>query len=280
MPNKLLASQRTLLLHISSPCSSQAEIVATALRDQPKGWVLDGWPSSPAGWAALSSAGITPDRVFVLRMTAGYMYNLVQHRHVDPITGRVYHTEESPPSSEAVAARLRKVANDQEAAVESRVQAFESLVAALGDLEGKRVDLVGNSSDDEVWQALRASLEGRLSKEESLWQVHEVLKQAEQETHLTHQVKQYVASRRFITVLAPAGTGKSQLCERLAKEYDLKHLKLSTLIPAVLTLRTPLARKVRFFVEKGLPLPPKLLLRILQACVRHVLARIRSYHMQ
>ena len=125
------------------------------------GFVLDGYPRNADQAAALD--GMTDlDVVLVLDVGREISVERLTGRRVDPETGENYHVEFDLPDDEAVRERLVQREDDTRAAVETRLDVFESETAPVidryRDHEGY-VEIDGERSPDEVWADVRAAID-------------------------------------------------------------------------------------------------------------------------
>jgi adenylate kinase len=133
--------------------------------DCASGFMLDGFPrttpQAEALDAAMTAAGIELDAVVLIEVPDELIEERIVNRRSDPETGRIYHLTYSPPTDEAVAARLVQRGDDVPVAVKARLEKYHAetepiipFYAAKGLL--KRVD--GVSSPDEVETRIKAAL--------------------------------------------------------------------------------------------------------------------------
>lgn len=133
--------------------------------DCASGFMLDGFPrttpQAEALDAAMTAAGIELDAVVLIEVPDELIEERIVNRRSDPETGRIYHLTYSPPTDEAVAARLVQRGDDVPVAVKARLDKYHAetepiipFYAAKGLL--KRVD--GVSSPDEVETRIKAAL--------------------------------------------------------------------------------------------------------------------------
>ena len=62
-----------------------------------KGWLLDGFPRTPAQATALAAAGVTPDVFLLLDVPDDALVERICFRRTDPVTGKIYHLKFNPP---------------------------------------------------------------------------------------------------------------------------------------------------------------------------------------
>eukprot|EP00162_Nutomonas_longa_P011585 comp20628_c0_seq1/m.42071 comp20628_c0_seq1/g.42071 ORF comp20628_c0_seq1/g.42071 comp20628_c0_seq1/m.42071 type:complete len:519 (+) comp20628_c0_seq1:64-1620(+) len=104
-----------------------------------RGWVLDGTPRTREQAEALAAAGINPTAVIVLEADADVIVRRLSGRRIDPVTGKVYHVEANPPPTQEIRKRLVQRATDQEAAILSRIDAYQQSISGIKDFYGDKV---------------------------------------------------------------------------------------------------------------------------------------------
>ena len=63
------------------------------------GWLLDGFPRTPAQAQALADAGVKADCFLFLNVPDEVLVERVVGRRTDPETGKIYHMTFSPPGT-------------------------------------------------------------------------------------------------------------------------------------------------------------------------------------
>jgi adenylate kinase len=128
------------------------------------GWLLDGFPRTPAQAEALASAGVTADCFLFLNVPDEILVERVVGRRTDPETGKIYHMKFSPPEDEAILARLEQRSDDTEEKVKVRLEQFHANIGALRkNYTDIAVDIDGDTSPDEVSKAVEAAIKSKLS---------------------------------------------------------------------------------------------------------------------
>jgi len=128
-----------------------------------KGWLLDGFPRTPAQATALSSAGITADCFLFLNVPDDILVERVVGRRTDPQTGKIYHMTFSPPTDEEVLGRLEQRSDDTEEKVKVRLEQFHANVDAVkGSYSDIAVEIDGTAKPDDVATAIQAGITARL----------------------------------------------------------------------------------------------------------------------
>eukprot|EP00561_Arcocellulus_cornucervis_P008839 CAMPEP_0185828006 /NCGR_PEP_ID=MMETSP1322-20130828/32337_1 /TAXON_ID=265543 /ORGANISM="Minutocellus polymorphus, Strain RCC2270" /LENGTH=217 /DNA_ID=CAMNT_0028525745 /DNA_START=765 /DNA_END=1415 /DNA_ORIENTATION=+ len=114
---------------------------------QKSGWLLDGFPRTPAQADALAAAGVSADCFLFLNVPDEVLVERVVGRRTDPVTGKIYHMTFSPPDDEEVLARLEQRSDDTEEKVKVRLEQFHANVDAVkGSYTEISVDIDGTSS--------------------------------------------------------------------------------------------------------------------------------------
>jgi len=84
-----------------------------------KGWVLDGFPKTPAQAEFLRQSHLWPTRLVQIKIDEEEVVNRVSHRRIDPVTCMAYYRN---PNSVAVRQRLVQADFDQPENVKARIQ--------------------------------------------------------------------------------------------------------------------------------------------------------------
>lgn len=128
------------------------------------GWLLDGFPRTLAQAEALAAAGISADCFLFLNVPDNILVERVVGRRTDPETGKIYHMKFSPPTDEAILARLEQRSDDTEEKVKVRLEQFHANVKAVkGSYESIGVDIDGTASPDEVSKAVSDAILSKVS---------------------------------------------------------------------------------------------------------------------
>jgi len=272
-PGSNLAGKLTYFLDHGRtvPEKMKAELVAKALETHTNGFVLDGYPWTVSEAEAAAQAGITLDRTIVLRATAEFQLARLGSRRVDPVTGRVHDVERHPPSDLDLLERLIPIRHDEEGRVRKRINRFENELESLGAvvgstlLGGPRSDVAADEqSEASLLEAASAVLEGRVNAEDAMHDIENRFKlAAEEETIERHAVDKAAKAHKLIFLLGAPGSGKAALATRLGKEYGLEHLKIETLLLEEIYRETSLREKLQFFVKRGLPIPVRLMIKLI-----------------
>jgi len=115
------------------------------------GWLLDGFPRTPAQAEALVDAGVSADCFLFLAVPDDILVERVVGRRTDPETGKIYHLTFSPPEDEEVLARLEQRSDDTEEKVKVRLEEFRANVDAVkGVYTDISVEVDGTKEPEEV----------------------------------------------------------------------------------------------------------------------------------
>lgn len=127
------------------------------------GWLLDGFPRTPAQAEALADAGVSADCFLFLNVPDEMLVERVVGRRTDPVTGDIYHMTFSPPTDPEVEARLEQRSDDTEEKVKVRLEQFHANVDAVkGSYTDISVDIDGAKSPDEVSVAIAAAIDSKV----------------------------------------------------------------------------------------------------------------------
>ena len=129
-----------------------------------KGWLLDGFPRTPAQAQALADAGVSADCFIFLNVPDEALVERVVGRRTDPETGKIYHMTFSPPDDEEVLARLEQRSDDTEEKVKVRLEQFHANVEAVkGSYTDISVEVDGTQKPDEVCAVIMESIDKALA---------------------------------------------------------------------------------------------------------------------
>lgn len=142
------------------------EIVVMMVKDrlmqpdsQEKGWLLDGYPRSLSQAVALKDFGIQPDLFLLLEVPEELLVERVVGRRLDPVTGKIYHLEYSPPENEEIAARLTQRFDDTEEKVKLRLQTHhQNVEAVLSMYQDIIVKIDGSATKEDVFAQIDKAL--------------------------------------------------------------------------------------------------------------------------
>ena len=119
---------------------------------QQRGWILDGFPRTANQARALQKAGIDPDLFLFLNVPDEVAIERACGRRTDPVTGKGYHLDYSPPPSDEVRQRLVIRSDDHVESMTQRLKQFRENANAIKDCFDKDiiVDIDGRGTPDEV----------------------------------------------------------------------------------------------------------------------------------
>lgn len=128
------------------------------------GWLLDGFPRTPAQAEALADAGVTADCFIFLNVPDEALIERVVGRRTDPETGKIYHMTFSPPDDEEVLARLEQRSDDTEEKVKVRLEQFHANVDAVkGSYTDIAMEVDGTQKPEEVSATIMKSIDAVLA---------------------------------------------------------------------------------------------------------------------
>jgi len=129
-----------------------------------KGWLLDGFPRTPAQADALAATGVVADCFVFLNVPDEALIERVVGRRTDPETGKIYHMTFSPPEDEEILARLEQRSDDTEEKVKVRLEQFHANVDAVkGSYTDIAVEVDGTQKPDEVSAIIMKSIDDVLA---------------------------------------------------------------------------------------------------------------------
>ncbi|MFA9424820.1 adenylate kinase [Natronorubrum sp. A-ect3] len=135
-------------------------IVDEAL-NQADGFVLDGYPRNLEQAEELQDM-TDLDVALYLDVSEEELIHRLTGRRMDPETGDIYHVEYNPPEDPEVEARLEQRDDDTEETVKERLRVFrentEPVIEYYED-EGSLERVDGEQAPDEVWEAVKATIE-------------------------------------------------------------------------------------------------------------------------
>mmetsp|Transcript_26448 Transcript_26448/g.41500 ORF Transcript_26448/g.41500 Transcript_26448/m.41500 type:complete len:221 (+) Transcript_26448:135-797(+) len=127
------------------------------------GWLLDGFPRTPAQAEALADAGVSADCFVFLNVPDDVLVERVVGRRTDPETGKIYHMTFSPPEDEEVLARLEQRSDDTEEKVKVRLEEFRANIDAVkGVYKDISVEVDGANEPEEVSAAIVEAIDSVL----------------------------------------------------------------------------------------------------------------------
>ncbi|GJD08129.1 Adenylate kinase 2, chloroplastic [Galdieria sulphuraria] len=115
------------------------------------GWLLDGFPRTASQAQALLDAKIYPDLVLVLDVPESELIQRVVGRRLDPVTGRIYHLQYSPPEDQQVLSRLIQRTDDTEEKAKVRLDTYYTHIQAIEEQFSQVVHINGNRHTEHVF---------------------------------------------------------------------------------------------------------------------------------
>lgn len=145
-----------------------------------RGWLLDGFPRTPAQADALDRAGIIPRSVIHLDVADEVVVERISGRRNDPVTGRIYHLKYDPPENDEIRSRLTQRSDDTEEKILVRLKNFHTYEDAILKKYAAVVQRVdGQQSKGEVFDHVQAIIESSLTKKEVM-SIPEFVRRAEE----------------------------------------------------------------------------------------------------
>ena len=129
------------------------------------GWLLDGFPRTPAQALALTEAGIHPDCFLFLNVPDEILVERVVGRRTDPVTGKIYHMTFSPPESDEIASRLVQRSDDTEEKIKVRLEQFHANVDAVkGFYTNVMIEVDGSMKPDVVSMKIEEGISSKVPR--------------------------------------------------------------------------------------------------------------------
>ncbi len=129
---------------------------------QERGFLLDGFPRTPAQAEALKDMKLQIDCFVLLVVPDDLLVERVVGRRIDPHTGNSYHVDFNPPSRQSVANRVIQRADDTEEKVKVRLQAYHDNIAMIRKyFKNEEVEINGARGKEDVWKEIQRELELR-----------------------------------------------------------------------------------------------------------------------
>jgi len=115
------------------------------------GWLLDGFPRTTSQAQALLESKIYPDLILILDVPESELIRRVVGRRLDPVTGRIYHMQYSPPEDQHIASRLIQRTDDTEEKAMVRLEAYYTHIRAIEDQFSQVIHINGNRQSELVF---------------------------------------------------------------------------------------------------------------------------------
>lgn len=205
-----------------------------------RGWVLDGFPSNTKQAVTLTSAGVNPSAVIMLRAEEETVLERCSLRRCDPDTGKVYHLKYNPPPDDPeLLERLEQQTEDTEESIKRRTARYRSGFAALVEHYGGACHTVNAAaSESAVMDECAAALSG---------------------ASFSGSFRQRAASLNVsaprIVVFGPPGCGKTTQCVHLARLRGLVLLSAREVAQAAVEAGTAKGREAKAVLDAGKLLP-------------------------
>jgi len=222
-----------------------------------KGWVLDGFPSTPLQVELFKAAEMKIDKVVLLDVPDQQLEADGKSRRLDPQTGALHRTNDpNNPVPEDVAARLRSLPGQSEEELLDMIQKYRALEAALNQCFAKKVSKLKCRGDaDATNTAVMAELYGAVIKKEKVAKAAAWVRPCRADA----SGKPY----RLLITGAP-GCGKGKICERLHREMGVAHLSHASLHNQLQNLDNELFEEAQASIAQVGSLSAEMTIRILQ----------------
>mmetsp|Transcript_81718 Transcript_81718/g.218737 ORF Transcript_81718/g.218737 Transcript_81718/m.218737 type:complete len:277 (-) Transcript_81718:319-1149(-) len=149
------------------PDSLVIDLLKDAVKDAPKGWIIDGMPRTAVQAEFMQKEGLVPDCFLTLDVPDSVLEERICGRRLDPESGAIYHLKFKPPPKEVVG-RLIHRSDDTADKLKNRLKAYhDNLDSVLGVYRSanlyKAID--ANRNPDAVYGDLVGNtLKARLDK--------------------------------------------------------------------------------------------------------------------
>jgi len=128
------------------------------------GCLLDGFPRTGVQSECLA-ANVEVDRFMLFDVPDDTVVRRALGRLNDPISGAIYHLQFAPPPTEVVARLVRRQNDTSEVVVRNRLEFYHAQLGSITSHFRDRLQEVdGTKSIEEVFEAVKRSLTGRLDK--------------------------------------------------------------------------------------------------------------------
>mmetsp|Transcript_11718 Transcript_11718/g.13322 ORF Transcript_11718/g.13322 Transcript_11718/m.13322 type:complete len:225 (+) Transcript_11718:119-793(+) len=127
------------------------------------GFLLDGFPRTPAQAEALKDMGVKIDVCLFLEVPDEVLLERVTGRRLDPETGDIYHLTFKPPPEDIVH-RLQHRADDNEETAKNRIDKYRKNAQYLKEAFSKEThEVKGDETADTVWNSINVHLKSKRS---------------------------------------------------------------------------------------------------------------------
>jgi len=130
---------------------------------QRRGVLLDGFPRTRKQAEVLADLGIQISHVIVLDVRDEVVFERVESRRIDPVSGKIYNMRLDPPKDETILRRLVMRADDTREKMEKRVQMYHENIGKILQFYGESVRRIkADAHPDRVFDGIRNVIEGDL----------------------------------------------------------------------------------------------------------------------
>ena len=121
-----------------------------------RGFLLDGFPRTPAQAEALDDAGVEVDTFILLNVPDEVLIDRVTGRRLDPVTGEIYHMTTKPPPAGEIADRVTQRADDTPEKPGDRLKSYHANLGSIKDFYSDRLVEIDGWVAEPATSALRA----------------------------------------------------------------------------------------------------------------------------
>jgi len=129
---------------------------------QESGWLLDGFPRTPAQAEALISAGITADAFIVLDVPDDILVERVEGRRLDPVSGKIYHLKFNPPPEDDRPLKVRLIQREDDTAEKIKVRLVgfhDNIKSVMNQFNDVMFRINGAMDKNEVFRHIEYNLD-------------------------------------------------------------------------------------------------------------------------
>ena len=207
---------------------------------QEHGFLLDGFPRTPAQAKALTEMGIDIDLFILLNVPDETLIERVVGRRLDPETGKIYHVTFKPPPADIVS-RLQIRSDDTEEKARVRLEGYHSNINSIKDhYNAQLVEINGSLPVASVWENVDASISAKTGADDTL-------------------KAKNVKPLGVIISGAPA-SGKGTQCEKIVEKYGLVHLSTGDMLRAAVAAKSEIGLKADNYMKGGKLVPDEVVI--------------------
>ncbi|KAI6652154.1 Adenylate kinase 8-like isoform X2 [Oopsacas minuta] len=210
-----------------------------------RGMVMSGFPTTPEEARLLQAEGVLADHIIFLDGTRSVLQERSDGKRIDSLTEDIYHFPLNMPDNPDVTARLREVPDARsvfERQWTSYYRHLDSLQQCYDFRDKPLKNVYSVFSIDQPLQSLAS-------------QVFEFLSQN------AFRTLSPVVPR--VLLLAAPGAGKNTQAAMLSEKYNLVNIDFDLILKEIYQGGGALAERMKLFVNRNLPLPTELLIKVL-----------------